>query len=211
MTMSNKKDVSTEEIERLRIEMGAPEDQLKRLESSYRSPSKDLLYLGIIILLIIPLLIILLKMVLGQPRKTYIIKAGEYFTAIRRLEEFLQSEVEGEELLLCDPYISSSTLFPLRALQGKIKKVKILTYNIEDSEKLRDYIKRLKKETGIDVEVRTNQKIHDRYTIAKNKCWSTGTSIKDLGNKDTTIQEINDVCQSLKELFEKRWNEASPF
>ena len=63
------------------------------------------------------------------------------------------------------------------------------------------------REYGIKVEIRINKKIHDRFIIAGNKCWHIGTSIKDLGNKDTIIKDLSEVCDSLRYLFEERWNE----
>ncbi len=62
---------------------------------------------------------------------------------------------------------------------------------------------RFKEETNINVEVKLNRKIHDRYLISGGRCWSIGTSIKDLGNKDTVIKEISEVTDSLKQLLWK--------
>ncbi len=154
-----------------------------------------------------------LEDILGQLHKApvFIIKSGKYFTAVRKFEEFLHEEVQAEEIWLCDPYISPSTLFPFLILKGKIKRMKILTYNIQEIEKFKEYKKRLEKETGIEVKVKLNRKIHDRYIIADKKCWWIGTSIKDLGNKDTIIKEVSELSRSLKELFMERWEEGSPF
>ena len=158
------------------------------------------------------LLIKLLKIIrkiLGQIEKSpvHLIKSGENFTAIKLFEEFLHTEVNGEELLLCDSYVSSSTLFPFSILNGNLKSIKILTSNIIDSDKFDDYAKRMKKEMNIFVEVKSNKKIHDRFLICGDKCWSFGTSIKDLGNKDTLIKEISEVANSMKSLFTERWSE----
>ena len=146
---------------------------------------------------------------LGQVGKApiYVIKSGQTFTAIMLLEKFLSAEIRSEELLLCDPYISTSSLFPFVTLKGKVKGIKILTSNIIDSAKFNEYKNKLQKEMGISIEVRVNQKIHDRYLISGDKCWSIGSSIKDLGNKDTTVREISEVSDSMKSLFLERWNE----
>lgn len=147
---------------------------------------------------------------LRQTEKTsaHIIRSGENFTATKIFEEFLSTEIQCKEILLCDPYISSSTLFPFSVLRGKIESIKILTSNIFDKEKLKEYKRKMMKETGISIEVQTNKKIHDRYLICDSKCWYIGSSIKDLGNKDTTIKEISEVVTSMKDLFLKRWNES---
>jgi len=144
----------------------------------------------------------------AERKSIYIIKSGGNFTATKIFEEFLSTEIQYKEILLCDPYISPSTLFPFLVLKGKVESIKILTFNIFDKEKFKEYKEKMKKETGISIEVQTNKKIHDRYLICDNKCWYIGSSIKDLGNKDTTIKEISEVVTSMKDLFSKRWNES---
>jgi len=64
------------------------------------------------------------------------------------------------------------------------------------------------RELNITIEVKVNQKIHDRFIISGKQCWSIGSSIKDLGNKDTTIREISEVVTSMKALFFERWTET---
>jgi len=66
----------------------------------------------------------------------------------------------------------------------------------------------MEREMRIIVEIKVNRRIHDRYLISGKKCWHFGASIKDLGNKDTTIKEISEVVTSMKEIFKERWQEA---
>lgn len=150
---------------------------------------------------------------LGQVQKApvYVIKSGQNFTARKLLEEFLTQEIKSEELWLCDSYVSSTTLFPFSILNGKVKSIKILTTYVQDSDKFRDYKNKMEKETSITIEVKRSNKIHDRYLITGDKCWSFGASIKDLGNKDTTIREISEVTASMKDLFTERWSESTDF
>ncbi|MGB9622401.1 MAG: hypothetical protein ACPL07_01020 [Candidatus Bathyarchaeia archaeon] len=151
-----------------------------------------------------------IRILLGQVEKSpvYVVKSGESFSALMLLEQFLDNEIKAEELLLCDPHISAETLFPLNRLKGKVKAIKILASNIYDDDRFKEYKKRLQKEANINIEVRKNKKIHDRYLISGDKCWSIGAGIKDLGNKDTIIKEISEVTDSLKQLFMERWNES---
>lgn len=151
----------------------------------------------------------IIRDILGQVEKApvQLIKSGENFTAIKLFEEFLSNELKGEEILLCDSHISPSTLFPFSVLKGRLKSMKILTSNVFDSDKFKDYQKKMKKEMDISIEIKINKKIHDRYLICKNKCWHIGTSIKDLGNKDSIIKEISEVLDSMKNLFNERWIE----
>lgn len=151
-----------------------------------------------------------IRKLLGQVEKSsvYIIKSGQNFTAIKIFEEFLLNEIEKEEILICDSYISHLSLFPFSILQGKLKSIKILTANIFDSDKFKEYAKKMKKEMAITIETKLNKKIHDRFLICGDKCWSFGTSIKDLGNKDAIVKDISEVSNSMKDLFSERWNES---
>jgi hypothetical protein len=151
--------------------------------------------------------------VLGEVEKApvYVIKSGQSFTAIRLLEEFLTQEIQSGELSICDSYVSSTTLFPFSVVVGKVRSIRILTTNVQDSDKFREYKNKMQKETGIVIEVKLSSKIHDRYLITGDKCWAFGASIKDLGNKDTTIREISEVTASMKDLFQERWNESPDF
>lgn len=138
----------------------------------------------------------------------YIFKSGENFSSIKKFEEFLLINIDCQDIILCDSYISTETLMPFTVLMDKIKDLKILTTSIFDATKFNSYLKKLKKEFEITIEVKINNKIHDRYIICNNKCWTIGSSIKDLGNKDTVIKEISEVVKSMKLLFSERWNEV---
>ena len=152
-----------------------------------------------------------LQKIIGQTGKepVYIIKSGQNFTAIKLFEDFLVSEMKSDEILLCDSYISPSTLHPFSTLKGKLKNLKILTTNVFEHDKLKDYVANFKKELNVNIEVRKTTKIHDRYIINGESAWSIGSSIKDLGNKDTLIKDLVEVHASLKDLFMERWNESS--
>lgn len=142
-----------------------------------------------------------------QKSSVYLVKSDEFFSGIILFEQFLQKEIKSEEVLLCDPYISYSTLQPFSVLSGQTFSMKILTSNIEESDKFEEYKKKFDRQYKISVEVKTSFKIHDRYLIYENKCWSIGTSINSLGNKDIIIKDISEITDSLKALFNERWNE----
>lgn len=149
----------------------------------------------------------------GQIGKSgvYLIKSGEHFTAIKLLEEFLQTEIKHEEILLFDPHIAPNTLNPFSILKGKLKHLKILTSNIYEENKFRDYKTKFERELNSKVEIRINMNGHDRWLICGERCWAIGSSIKDIGNKDTSITELPGVALSLSELFETRWKESKQF
>lgn len=152
-----------------------------------------------------------IRQLLGQVAKTpvHVIKSGQSFTAMKLFEEFLKDEIKSEEILLCDSYISPATLFPFSTLEGRTRAIKILSTQVQDGDKFKEYRKKMQGETGMVIEIRLSNKIHDRYLISADKCWSIGASVKDLGNKDTTIREISEIAGSMTDLFRERWNESA--
>lgn len=153
-----------------------------------------------------------LELIIGLNGKAPVrlIKAGQTFSAIKLFEEFLSTEVDHCPVVLCDSHISPATLFPFSQLKRDTA-MRILSSNLYDQDKFTSYLEKMKKENHLSIEVRKTFKPHDRYIIAGEKVWSIGTSIKDLGNKDTLIIELAGVTSSLKDLFEQRWNEAVSF
>ena len=139
----------------------------------------------------------------------FLIKAGQSFSAVKLFEEFLIGEVKEPEILLCDSHISPSTLYPFSVLKGTLRTLKILSSNVYESEKLNEYKEKLRKEANVLVDIRQSYKIHDRYLVSGKSCWGIGTSIKDLGNKDTVISELPSVASSLSALFIERWAESN--
>ncbi|MBS3092860.1 hypothetical protein J4466_05580 [Candidatus Pacearchaeota archaeon] len=207
--ISEKNGAKYEEAKELFISLGRKEDSFRKILHKIKKDSlikedKRLLYFLIKGLK-------KLQKIIGQTGKepVYIIKSGQNFTAIKLFEDFLVSEMKSDEILLCDSYISPSTLHPFSTLKGKLKNLKILTTNVFEHDKLKDYVANFKKELNVNIEVRKTTKIHDRYIINGESAWSIGSSIKDLGNKDTLIKDLVEVHASLKDLFMERWNESS--
>ena len=141
--------------------------------------------------------------------KVLIIKSGSNFSALSEFEKFLEEEIKGEVLKIIDSHIDPNTLHPLISISNKhIQEIKILTSEVYEKEKLIDYLKKFEKESGVKIQIKINQRIHDRIILSKNSCWSVGTSIKDLGNKDSLIKEIKEVKEYMEELFDERWKES---
>ena len=71
-----------------------------------------------------------IEKIFGQIGKSrvFVVKSGANISAIKLFEEFLSTQIDGVEVLLCDSHISPSTLFPFTILKGKIKVLKILTH-----------------------------------------------------------------------------------
>jgi hypothetical protein len=64
------------------------------------------------------------------------------------------------------------------------------------------------KEGKIEIEVKTTKNIHDRFIISDNRAWSIGTSIKDIGKKDSVISDQFSIRDTLLELLNERWNNS---
>ena len=144
--------------------------------------------------------------------RTYVIEAGKVFSGKKLLQETMKPYI-GSTLRLCDPYISARTLDFLN-IDHKCK-VQILTQVIENKTNFQRELSDFQKEyKDIEVEVRVFSKnnLHDRYMISNDAVWSIGSSLKDLGNKDTIVSRLGDELKfALEEIFEKRWNDSAPF
>lgn len=206
----NKAGADYDECKKLFVSLGRKEDNFRKIVSFAKKSS---LIRGDNRLYLLMGGIKRIRKVLGQVSKSpvYVIKSGENFSAIKLFEDFLLSQTGKGDVMLCDPYISYSTLFPFTVLNSKMESLKILTTNIKDPDKFRDYKNKMYKELCIPIEVRINNRIHDRFILSNDKCWSIGSSIKDFGNKDTIIKEISEVMLSMRDLFQERWNEATLF
>jgi hypothetical protein len=144
--------------------------------------------------------------------KTRLIESGKVYSGKRLFQEMVVSQL-GSTVQICDPYCGARILDLLSAIKQK-SKVQILTQVIEQKEAFKRELADFSKEfPEIEVEVRVfhKRKLHDRYLISGDNCWSIGSSLKDLGNKDTTVTKLEDEVRfALEEIFEKRWLEAAP-
>lgn len=136
-----------------------------------------------------------------------IIKAGEKYTAKGKFEAFVESIVlPSGKIMLVDSYVSPNTLIYLTSIFNKARELRILTYNVSDEKKMVEEIKNFEAQGNLKVELKKGREIHDRFIVSEKGIWTIGSSIKDLGNKDSIISEVSSIRSSLKELFEERWN-----
>jgi len=129
--------------------------------------------------------------------KTQLIPSGRPLKGRLEIEEILTHGLE-KELLVCDPYFSCETLGILEATPKDIP-IKILTARIDDIGRFRDYLSRLRT-SGYMIDVLlmkegVRKTPHDRFLISGNKGWIIGTSIKDIGKRDSTIGEIDNTFE----------------
>lgn len=154
------------------------------------------------------------KMLLGEEVgiRTWFIQAGKVYSGKRFFEEEVISKLNGE-VKICDPYCGVGTLDILVDISKDVK-IYLLTRSVEDREKFKRYLAYLAKEkpnVKIEVRILSKPKLHDRYILCKDKCWSVGHSLKDLGKKDTIISQLSEgVINALHLAFDVRWKEATP-
>lgn len=142
----------------------------------------------------------------------HIIKERENFTAVDLFKNIIIGLPKADRLMLMDEHISHQTLLPFVAIKNRVSFFDIITSNVhEDKKDFYSYIDKFEKETGAKINVKISHKSHDRILIAGDKCLEIGSSIKDLGNKDTIITDISVVGASMKYLFEERWAEAETY
>ena len=144
--------------------------------------------------------------------RTWLIESGKVYSGKKLFQQVVLSNI-GLQLKICDPYCGVRLLDVLSEIKGKCK-VFLLTQTIVEKRKFQRELKDFMKEhPEIEIEVRifNERKLHDRYIISDGNCWAIGSSLKDLGNKDTIITKLgNEVKYALEEIFEKRWKNATP-
>ena len=201
--------VPRKEVEQLYFMLGRKKDSFRKVLFNL-SKERILEYNDSVIMLLVKGINFINK-IFGKINKTkvMIIIQGSNFSAIKEFEKFLEEEIKGEEIKIIDSHISPNTLHPLISVSNKhIQEIKILTSEIYEKQKLIDYLQKFEKESNVKIQIKINQKIHDRIILSKKSCWSIGTSIKDLGNKDSLIKEIKEVKEYMEELFDERWDES---
>lgn len=126
------------------------------------------------------------------------------YSAYKFLKFILQKAKKN--IYVIDGYVNEETLDYL----GVSKKVslKILTYNMYG--KFKKEFKKFKKE--YDVEVRTNQKIHDRFIIIDDFAFICGASLGKVGSKATAIVSLPMAeSRQIIDFFNKQWMQSKKF
>jgi len=122
--------------------------------------------------------------------KGKLIPAGRLIKGIEEIESLLTHDCHGY-VKLCDAYCSRRTLSVLEAAP-KALPLTVLTMNVSDENDFIEALSRVR-QSGRKISVAvlmTKPGFHDRYVITQGLGWTIGTSIKDIGNRDTLIHEI---------------------
>lgn len=144
--------------------------------------------------------------------RSRLIVAGTKFSSRMNFVEFLNEKKDINDVRLVDSYINSQTLLTFATMEKKPVKLRVITANItQNSDSFANDLKEFVKESGTDLEIRLSKDVHDRYIIFGSEVWSLGSSIKDLGNKDAIISQIESLRNSIIDLFEVRWLSSDPY
>lgn len=138
--------------------------------------------------------------------KEVLIPAGRRIKAESELENLLSHKVQMY-LKICDPYVSKETLKYIEILPQGVA-VKILTSHIGSSGRFKKALNVVRRGRSVEVRRVTMSKgrtpLHDRYVLTKGRGWTVGTSLKDVGKKDTVISEIEDIG-AFEHRFDSFW------
>lgn len=144
--------------------------------------------------------------------KTWLIESGRVYSGKKLFQEIVIPKI-GSTAKICDPYCGTRILDLISGIKQKCK-IFLLTQVIEKKVTFKRELKDFAKEfqhLKIEVRIFNGKTLHDRYIISDDNCWSIGSSLKDFGNKDTTITKLEDeVRYAIEEMFDKRWQEATP-
>lgn len=134
----------------------------------------------------------------GLNNEEILILNGQPFKADLAYQEIFAKA--RKSVVVIDDYIGIKTLYHLAKVKQNIS-VTIITDNKAKALTLSEYSDYLKEYPKKMISfVRSSDKIHDRYIVLdhdtdKMKIYHCGASIKDGGNRITTIMRINDVSQ----------------
>jgi hypothetical protein len=129
-------------------------------------------------------------------------------SSIRAAEDLLAG-LQGN-VAICDAYIDSRTLDYL-ALMSKADSIRLLTENIQDSSRFRRDLGAYLKEHGTGLEVRSAGPglFHDRYVLHGDGMYLFGSSLKDIGKKQSIIVALpTDFSREMWKAFDHLWASA---
>jgi len=135
-----------------------------------------------------------------------LIEPSTPFSGQQKVREIL-SDAQGYVKVL-DPYVDDYTLDLLLNVPMNIS-IMLLTENIGGHRRAKSFTRscrRFKAERP-QFHIRKCKKglLHDRYVITRNKAYSIGSSLKDLGKKLSSIIEIVETKEKIEKQFDKIW------
>jgi hypothetical protein len=146
---------------------------------------------------------------LGSGFRPMFIDPSQALTSIRAVEQ-LFGELQGN-VRVCDTYVDSRTIDYL-ALSSAASSVRLLTENIQDNSRFKRDLGAFAKQHMVPLEVRaaTPGQFHDRYVLHDNGMYLLGSSLKDIGKKQSIIVTLpTDFSREMSKAFERLWATAT--
>jgi hypothetical protein len=149
----------------------------------------------------------------GELSVSYI-REGKPRTARKILSQILNS-LNGE-IRICDPYYGVRSLDAIEMIPDACKVRFLSSQTSESAAKISNAISDFKKEhANVEIRVFPNPKlIHDRYIISEDNLLILGHGIKDIGNKESFVINIQkeharDLLSDLKQSFDEKWSSST--
>lgn len=127
----------------------------------------------------------------------------DYFDEVRKIIKQAKHEI-----LFVDPYMNPEFVSKYMKLINSNIKVRLLTNSSTDS--LITALDLFAKQSGIGVEVRTSNRLHDRFIfVDRQNCYLSGASFKDGAKRSpTVIAQITDTFDALFDCYETIWKSS---
>jgi hypothetical protein len=142
-------------------------------------------------------------------RKEQVFPKGTQYEAFRAVTNILRTATK--EILVVDNYLGSSLLEMIEALPSK-PAVRLLTF--KPSADFKVTVVAFKKQYSQSVDVKLHQKeVHDRAIVVDDRdFFALGASIKDLGDKLSLLNKVEDPANvtRLRAEFQAIWASATP-
>lgn len=145
----------------------------------------------------------------GNAFEPIVIDPERPHSTTRPVKEIMQ-KLTGD-IRICDPHVSSGTLDYV-AQSSQVASIKLLTENVQDSSRMKRDLAALTKEHSAKLEIRVSQagQIHDRYILHKDGMLLVGTSLKDLGKKQSLVVQLStSFAAEMSRAFDREWNRAT--
>ena len=150
------------------------------------------------------------RMLAQNKSEATITAPGENFKGYTKVRAIIS--MAQESVYLIDPFPAEKTLVTLDSAKDGVD-IWFLTHKLNDKRKQREF--EILAETfkaqrpRFEVRIDSKYQLHDRYIITESKVWTIGSSIKDFGNKLSSIIELDsEAAGKIREMFISFWNES---
>ena len=128
----------------------------------------------------------------------------DYFDELRKI-----LETTTHDVLFVDPYLDAE--FVSRYLSHLSTQVHVRLLASKKLATLIPAVETFLKQQKIEIEVRSIEKIHDRYVIIDSRaCYQSGASFKDGAlNAPTTLTQLTDVFPAVLKTYEELWDRST--